>query len=32
MVLAHYGSVGFDGLAGLDSIVAGLVSVVVGVV
>ena len=32
VVLARCGSVGFDGLAGLDSMVAGLASVVVGVV
>ena len=32
VVLARYGSVGFDGLAGLDSMVAGLASVVVGLV
>ena len=32
VVLARRGSVGFDGLAGLDSMVAGLASVVVGLV
>ena len=32
VVLARCGSVGFDGLAGLDSMVAGLASVVVGLV
>ena len=32
VVLACCGSVGFDGLAGLDSMVAGLASVVVGLV
>ena len=32
VVLAHCGSVGFDGLAGLDSMVAGLASMVVGLV
>ena len=32
VVLARYRSVGFDGLAGLDSMVAGLASVVVGLV
>ena len=32
VVLAHCGSVGFDGLAGLDSMVARLASVVVGLV
>ena len=32
VVLARCGSIGFDGLAGLDSIVAGLASVVVGLV
>ena len=32
VVLARYGSVGFDGLARLDSMVAGLASVVVGLV
>ena len=32
VVLACYGSIGFDGLAGLDSIVTGLASVVVGLV
>ena len=32
VALARYGSVGFDGLAGLDSMVARLASVVVGLV
>ena len=32
VVLARRGSVGFDGLAGLDSMVARLASVVVGLV
>ena len=32
VALAHCGSIGFDGLAGLDSMVAGLASVVVGLV
>ena len=32
VVLARYESVGFDGLAWLDSMVAGLASVVVGLV
>ena len=32
VALACRGSVGFDGLAGLDSMVAGLASVVVGLV
>ena len=32
VVLARCGSVGFDGLARLDSMVAGLASVVVGLV
>ena len=32
VVLVRCGSVGFDGLAGLDSMVAGLASVVVGLV
>ena len=32
VVLARYWSVGFDGLAGLDSMVAGLALVVVGLV
>ena len=32
VVLARYESVGFDGLAGLDSMVARLASVVVGLV
>ena len=32
VVLARCGSVGFDGLAGLDSMVAGLALVVVGLV
>ena len=32
VVLACYGSVGFDGLAGLDSMVVGLASVVIGLV
>ena len=32
VVLARYGSVGFDGLAGLDSMVVRLASVVVGLV
>ena len=32
VVLAHCGSVRFDGLAGLDSMVAGLASMVVGLV
>ena len=31
-VLARCGSVGFDGLVGLDSMVAGLASMVVGLV
>ena len=32
LIVVHRGSVGFDGLAGLDSMVAGLASVVVGLV
>ena len=32
VVLARYKSVGFDGLVGLDSMVVGLASVVVGLV
>ena len=32
LVLARCGSVGFDGLVGLDSMVAGLALVVVGLV
>ena len=32
VVVSHCGSVGFDGLAGWDSMVAGLASVVVGLV
>ena len=32
VVLARCGLVGFDGFAGLDSMVAGLASVVVGLV
>ena len=32
VVLARYGSVGFDGLAGLDSMVVGLALVVVRLV
>ena len=32
VVLAYYGSVGFDGLVGLDSMVVRLASVVVGLV
>ena len=32
LIIARRGSVGFDGLAGLDSMVAGLASVVVGLV
>ena len=32
VVLAHYGSVGFDGLVGLDSMVVRLALVVVGLV
>ena len=32
LIVARRGSVGFDGLAGLDSMVAGLASVVVGLV
>ena len=32
VVLARYRSVGFDGLAGVDSMVAGLASVIVGLV
>ena len=32
VVLAHCGSVAFDGLAGLDSMVAGLASMVDGLV
>ena len=32
VVLAHCGSIGFNGLTGLDLMVAGLASVVVGLV
>ena len=32
LIVARHGLVGFDGLAGLDSMVAGLASVVVGLV
>ena len=32
VVLARCGSVGFDGLVGLDSMVAGLASMVVGLI